>query len=84
METVLLMAMFAASNIVCIIIGARVSQKAQKNEEIKLPALDPLQAYRDHQAQKEAEKQQSRTEIIMQNIENYDGTDFRQKDVPGR
>lgn len=84
METVLFMAVFAASIILSFLVGARTSQKVQRNEEIRLPSVDPLQAYREHQAEKEAQRQQSRTDIILQNIENYDGTTARQQDVPGR
>lgn len=83
MENVLIMALFAASNLLCFVIGAKISQKVQKNEPVELPKLDPLQAYREHQAEKEAKREQDREAIIWQNIENY-GTDNPQVDVPGR
>lgn len=83
MENVLIMALFAASNLLCFVIGAKISQKVQKNEPVELPKLDPLQAYREHQAEKEAKREQARESIILQNIENY-GTDNPQLDVPGR
>jgi len=34
-------------------------------------------------AEEEQRKEQTRMEIIMQNIESYDGTGLGQKDVPG-
>lgn len=83
MENVLIMALFVASNLLCFVIGAKISQKVQKNEPVGLPELDPLQAYREHQAEKEAKREQDREAIIWQNIENY-GTDRPQVDVPGR
>lgn len=84
METVLLMAVFVAANIVCFVIGASVGQKAHKGDEIKLPKPDPLQSYREHQAEKEAQRAQSQRDIILQNIENYNGSSQGQREVPGR
>ena len=84
METALLMALFAGANILCFVIGAKVSQKVQKNEEIRLPKLDPLEAYRENQARKEAQRKQTRAQILLQNVENYNSTSKGQLEVPGR
>lgn len=77
---VLLMAVMAASNILCFLIGARVGQKVTKGEEVKLP--DPMEAVREHQSKREMEHKMSQFEAIMENIDNYDGTGYGQKDVP--
>ena len=79
---VLLFAVMAVSNIVCFIIGAKVGRATSKGEDIKLPTIDPLKAYRDNEAKKEAQKVQERLDIIMRNIEAYDGTAAGQQDVP--
>lgn len=79
---VLLLAVMAASNIVCFIIGAKVGQAVSKGERIETPTLDPLKAYREREAKKEAQKEQERLDIIMQNIEAYDGTAAGQQEVP--
>lgn len=79
---VLLLAVMAASNIVCFIIGAKVGQAVSKGERIETPAIDPLKAYREHEAKREAQKEQERLDTIMQNIEAYDGTSNGQRDVP--
>ncbi len=79
---VLLMAIMAASNILCFMIGARVGQKVAKGEEIELPSVNPIQAYREHEARKEAEHEQNKLEVIMGNLERYDGTSNGQRDVP--
>lgn len=79
---VLLLAVMAASNIVCFIIGAKVGQAVSKGERIEKPAIDPLKAYREHEAKREAQKEQERLDTIMQNIEAYDGTSNGQRDVP--
>jgi hypothetical protein len=79
---VLLLAVMAASNIVCFIIGAKVGQAVSKGEKIETPAIDPLKAYREHEAKKEAQKEQERLDTIMRNIETYDGTGAGQEEVP--
>lgn len=73
---------FAASNILCFMIGAKVGQRVSKGDEVKLPNLNPLEAVREHNAKKEAEHQQSKIETILGNIDSYDGTGYGQKDIP--
>lgn len=79
---VLLLAVMAASNIMCFLIGARVGQKVVKGEEVELPKLNPMDVYREQQAKKEAEYKQSQFDTILRNIDNYDGTSHGQEDVP--
>ena len=78
----LLLAVMAASNILCFLIGARVGQKVVKGEEVKLPSVNPIQAYRAQQNRREAEQEQNKIETILSNMECYDGTSNGQKDVP--
>ena len=78
---VLLIATVGALCIVCFFIGAKVGQQASKGEEIKAPTLNPIKAIQEHQSKKAAEKEQSKLETIMQNIEKYDGTARGQEDV---
>lgn len=68
--------------IICFVTGARVGQKVQRGEEIKPPAVNPIKAYREHEAKKEAQREQSRIDVILRNIENYNGTESGQADVP--
>lgn len=78
----LTMAIMGAVNILCFMIGAKVGQQVAKGEEVKLPSVSPLEAYREHQNKKEAEMEQDRIDTILQNIESYDGTSNGQKEVP--
>ena len=78
---VLLLAVMAASNIACFLIGARVGQQASKGEEIKMPSVNPMEAVREHKAKQEAQWEQSRIDTILRNIDNYDGTGDGQEDV---
>ena len=83
MEVLLLLAMSAA-NILCFVVGAKVGQKVSKGEPVELPSVDPLKAVRERQDRREAESKQEEIDIILQNIEAYNGTEHGQKDVPGR
>jgi hypothetical protein len=78
---VLLMAIFSLSNIACFLIGAKVGQKVVNQEKIELPTVNPMKAYREHQARKEAEMEKSKIDTILRNIDNYDGTPYGQEDV---
>ena len=70
--------------ITCFICGAKIGQKVSKGEEIELPTINPMEAVREHRAKKEADMEQNRINIIMRNIESYDGTSAKQEDVPWR
>ena len=79
---VLLLAVMGITNILCFVIGARVGQKVTKGEPVELPTVNPMKAVREHQAKREAEREQDRINTILQNIEGYDGTPAGQRDVP--
>ena len=81
---ILLVLTVGALCIGCFIIGAKVGQRVNKGEDIKVPTMNPIKAYREHTAKKEAEMEQNRLDTIMRNIEAYDGTGKGQTDVPGR
>ena len=68
----------------CFLIGASVGQATAKGEKIEMPTINPMQVVRDQRAKKEAEIERGRADIILQNIERYDGTSLGQQDVPGR
>ena len=78
---ILLVVTVGALCIGCFLIGAKVGQTVSKGETIELPSVNPLEAYRKHEAKKEAQADQERIDTIMRNIENYDGTGANQKDV---
>ena len=78
---VLLMAVISLSNIACFLIGARVGQKVSRGEPVVLPTVNPMKAYQENKAKKEAEMEKSKIDTILRNIDNYDGTAFGQEDV---
>ena len=77
----LLLAIMGAVNIACFIIGAKVGQAVSKGETIETPTINPMQIYREHEAKREAQKEQEQIETIMRNIERYDGTSSGQEEV---
>lgn len=62
-------------------LGANIGQAIVRGEKVEIPSINPLEAYRKHEARKEAEREQDKFDTIMQNIECYDGTGRGQKDV---
>ncbi len=42
-------------NIVCFIIGVKTAQKVNRDEEIKLPTINPIEIVKEHREKKEAE-----------------------------
>ena len=81
-EIIILMFFIGTLCIVCFFVGAKVGQKVVNGEEIKLPELNPVKVYREHQEQKAVDADQYRSNIILNNIENYHGTAIGQEDVP--
>ena len=77
----LLLAVMGLTNIAFFMIGAKVGQTVSKGEDIKLPTINPLEVYREHEEKRQAKAEQDKLEAIMQNIEAYDGTSNGQKDV---
>ena len=82
METIFIILVSGTLNAVCFFIGAKIGQKVSKGETIKAPTLNPMKAIREREERKEADKESERLEIILQNIENYDGSPNGQRDVP--
>ena len=71
-------------NLACFLMGAKVGQTVSKGEEVELPTVNPMEAYKKREAKKEAQMEQDRIDTIMRNIECFDGTGRGQEDVPGR
>lgn len=73
METILLIVSIGLMNILCFFIGARVGQKVVNKEEIKLPNVNPIQAYREIETKKEIEKADEQYKKDLEAINNYNG-----------
>lgn len=84
METVLILAVAGAVNVLCFVMGVKTAQKVEKGEEVQIPIPTPIKAVSTREERREAKAEQDRIETILHNIENYDGTGIGQKDVPRR
>lgn len=83
METTLLVLVVSTLNIVGFFIGAKVGQMVSKGKDIEVPKIpNPVTAYKAHTEAKEAEAEKNRLDVILRNIERYDGTGNGQEDVP--
>lgn len=82
MEAILLAVTVGALCIGCFVIGAKVGQQVARGETVHLEVPNPVEAVRAHKARKEADRERSKTEVILQNLERYDGTPGGQEDVP--
>ena len=78
---VLTIAVMGAVNVLCFLIGAKVGQAVKRDEEIKLPSVNPVEAVKEHINKREAKNEMDRIDKIMQNIERYDGSPNGQIDV---
>ena len=69
-------------NVMCFFVGAKVGQKVQNNEPISMPEINPVKVFDEWQDRKEAKKEKTKRDLILENIEAYDGTSVGQKDIP--
>ena len=81
METIILVTLVGGLELLAFLIGARTAQKLHKGEDIELPKVNPMEAYKEHRENVEAKKEQERMNIMLENINNYDGTGSYQKDI---
>lgn len=82
---ILMLLVAGAINLLCFIVGARVGQMAARGEEIKtpsLPSVSPLESHRGREEARQAKIEQEKMEVILRNIEAYDGSWVGQEDVP--
>ncbi len=83
METILMIAVVGTLELACFFVGAKVGQAVAKGEKIEAPAVKgPVALIQAHREAKEAEAEKNRLEVILRNIERYDGTANGQEDVP--
>lgn len=82
METIILCTIFGVFILLAYTLGLRNGQKVSNNEEIKMPELNPVTVINKEIEKHEDKKKQEAYEIMMSNIDNYDGTGLGQKEIP--
>ena len=78
----LAMAVAGLVNIGCFLIGAKVGQTVSRGGTVELPELNPVKAARAYTEARKQTEEERRREIILRNIDNYDGTGLGQQEVP--
>ena len=78
---IVLLMLMGVMNLLAFLIGARTAQKAHRGEEIKMPTLNPIKAYDEHIEHIRASKEEEEKNIMLENINNYNGTPLGQRDV---
>ena len=72
--------------IACLYMGAKLGQTTYKGEKVEMPTLNPVTIVREQKekkaAEKEAAEEKTRMDILLHNIDTYDGTDIGQQDIP--
>lgn len=81
METIEVLCL-CAFNVLSFVIGAKIGQKTVKGEKIEMPTVNPMTLYHEHKEKEEAKKEMNKLDVILNNIERYDGTEAGQEDVP--
>lgn len=61
--------------------GSAQSETAERVKEVPR-SINPLQVYREKKAREEEKRDMERLQVILENVESYDGTAAHQKDVP--
>lgn len=82
METIALLFLFGIFIIAAYTLGLKNGQKLKKDEEIKMPEINPVKIVRNEIETFEQKKKQDIYDTMMANIDNYDGTGLGQKDIP--
>lgn len=80
MNEVILICIVGCINLLCFYAGAKIGQTSVRNETIHLP--NPVKAVEEYKESKEYREEQERVNIMLENINNYDGTGLGQKDIP--
>ena len=81
METVLIVIIVGIMNLFCLIKGVQIGQKISKEEEVKLPEINPIKVIAQKKVDKDREKELDKFNTIMKNIDSYDGTGSHQEEV---
>lgn len=84
METILIVAV-SALNIACFLVGSTVGMKLStgREEPVEVPKKKPVKPIRESKEETVLKEEQDRMEVILHNVEVYNGTGHGQKDVPG-
>lgn len=82
MEVMLLAVFISLSNLICLIVGVKVGQKAHRGEDIRMVNLpNPIEKIQSIKDKHEYKREQEAVDTMLYNIDVYDGTGLGQKDI---
>lgn len=82
LELILFCSIFGLIIMASYTLGLRNGQKLAKKEEITMPDVNPVSIVNKQIEKHEIKKEQDLLNIMMDNIDNYDGTGAGQKELP--
>lgn len=81
-ETIILCTIFGVFILVAYSLGLKNGQRLSKDEDVVVPNVNPVKVVTEEIEKHEEKKKQQAYEIMMSNIDNYDGTGLGQQDIP--
>lgn len=81
MEVMLLAVFVSLSNLICLIVGVKVGQKAYRGEEVSMKLPNPVEKVQSFKVSQEKKKEQEAVETMLHNIDVYDGTGLGQREI---
>ncbi len=81
-EAIALCTIFGVFILLSYTLGLKNGQKLSKSESITLPELNPVKIIQSEIETHEEKKKQDQFDIMMSNIDNYDGTGIGQQSIP--
>lgn len=81
MEVMLLALFVSLSNLICLIVGVKVGQKAYRGEDIKMKIPNPVEKIQSIKDTHEYKREQEAVDTMLYNIDVYDGTGLGQKEI---
>lgn len=80
--TIILCTLFGVFILIAYSLGLKNGQKLSKSEEVIVPELNPVKVIQKEIETVEEKKKQEAFDLMMSNIDNYDGTGLGQKNIP--
>lgn len=86
MKEIILVFIVGTLNLLSFYLGSKTKNQNMNNKEIQINPMKVYKKYKEEKKQDEEKekfvKEQEQTKIMIENIENYDGTGMGQKDIP--
>lgn len=81
-QIVLLMLTTTFGNACCFILGTKLIQQISKGENVGIDIPNPVKVIQNIGDSFEEKKEQEKYKVLMENIDNYNGTSIGQRDIP--